>query len=226
MFVMSTAALPRLAPDREHILFPSKIPTEVKSLINGSKTLEKPLSRKLIKLALGHLQGTMTPNECETMFKNICNAKGLSTEEEVEDLSLQYAGMLTLLRQAFRLNQKKLKQENLLGDLKHIGFPEDQAADICKVITGPARPDIDARLLSNSPSLPTLSDLKWRVDVSISTNWLSRVLEPAVLMEAEASSGRKERFHIPIQQFHQLRFTVAHLLHQMETMEASPVFKK
>ncbi|XP_042879842.1 COMM domain-containing protein 5-like [Penaeus japonicus] len=211
------------------ILFPARVPPEVHTLMKAANKMEKPLFRKIIKLALGYLQGTLTPEECETNMKQLCEFSSPSvpvTEETVMNISIQYAGIITLLRTALRMNTVTTRQDMLAVDLKNLGLPEEFASDVCKVVYGPARPDIDSQLIASSPSLPHLVKLEWRVEVTISTSWLSRVLEPVVMMRMSTSDGALHTFQVPLSKFHQLRFTVANLLQQMGALKDSPLCKK
>ena len=69
-------------------------------------------------------------------------------------------------------------------------------------------------------SLPTLSALRWRLDVTISTSALHRVLRPALTMQATLSDGSTYAFHVSKQRFNELRYTAAKLLKDMQTVEA------
>ncbi|XP_047499872.1 COMM domain-containing protein 5-like [Penaeus chinensis] len=209
------------------ILFPARVPPEVQTLTKAANKMDKPLFRKMIKLALGYLQGTLTPEECEASMQQLCESSSPSVNEEtVMNVSIQYAGVITLLRTALRINTVTTRQDMLAVDLKNLGLPEEFASDVCKVVYGPARPDIDSQLIAASPSLPHLSNLEWRVEVTISTSWLSRVLEPVVMMRISTSDGALHTFQVPLSKFHQLRFTVANLLRQMEALKESPLCKK
>jgi hypothetical protein len=61
----------------------------------------------------------------------------------------------------------------------------------------------------NRVRFPRLDALRWRVDVSISSSSLSRVMQPAILMEMTLGDGTIRTFEVPVDQFHDLRFNVA-----------------
>ncbi|KAJ1480011.1 hypothetical protein T484DRAFT_1812216 [Baffinella frigidus] len=46
------------------------------------------------------------------------------------------------------------------------------------------------------PRFPSVDGVRWRVDVTISTTALSRVLQPSVQMGLELSDGALERFEM------------------------------
>lgn len=73
---------------------------------------------------------------------------------------------------------------------------------------------------SKGASLPTLDSLRWRLDVTISTSSLHRVLRPQLTMQCALSDGSEHAFHISKQRFNELRYTAAKLLKDMEDVEA------
>ena len=56
---------------------------------------------------------------------------------------------------------------------------------------------------------------------------MSKVLEPVILMKITTDDGDIKDFEVPLSKFHQLRYTVADLLHRMKeirsTHEKKPV---
>ncbi|KAK8386720.1 hypothetical protein O3P69_017883 [Scylla paramamosain] len=186
--------------------------------------MDKAVFRRLIKIALGYLQGGGT--EQEAAITHLCGASQANTEEQVMSVCVQYSGVISLLRAVLRLNTTTTRQDAFVADLTALGLPGEFAVDVGRVVYGAARPDIDHQLVANSPSLPTLAHMSWRVDVTISTSWLSRVLEPVVVIRMKTSTGASHTFQVPLNKFHLLRFTVASLLHQMGMLQAAPICKK
>ncbi len=72
---------------------------------------------------------------------------------------------------------------------------------------------------------PTLEELKWRVDVTISSSSLSRVLKPTILMQTTTSDGKQKSFELSLDKFHELRYNVAKVLKDMEDLEKMPILK-
>ncbi|XP_063866593.1 COMM domain-containing protein 5-like [Scylla paramamosain] len=205
-------------------VFPARVPAEVKTLVKATHTMDKAVFRRLIKIALGYLQGGGT--EQEAAITHLCGASQANTEEQVMSVCVQYSGVISLLRAVLRLNTTTTRQDAFVADLTALGLPGEFAVDVGRVVYGAARPDIDHQLVANSPSLPTLAHMSWRVDVTISTSWLSRVLEPVVVIRMKTSTGASHTFQVPLNKFHLLRFTVASLLHQMGMLQAAPICKK
>lgn len=72
---------------------------------------------------------------------------------------------------------------------------------------------------------PTLDNFSWRVDVTISSNSLSRVLKPTILMTTVTSNGQKKTFEVSVEKFHELRYNVAKVLKEMEDLERLQILK-
>ena len=93
---------------------------------------------------------------------------------------------------------------------------------------------------------PTIKDLRWRVDVSISTSSMARTMNPLVvchitniiqtsfkssnnihkqLMEMTLSDGRVWTFEVPQDKFHELRYNVAKVLQEVEQLDKLPILK-
>ena len=88
-----------------------------------------------------------------------------------------------------------------------------------------SREAVQAVAQANKPAFPTLAQLRWRVDVAISTSSLSRVLRPTVLLQMTLSDGTIHLFEMPISQFHELRYSVAAVLKDMENINQKSIFK-
>eukprot|EP01038_Epipyxis_sp_PR26KG_P015097 gene15097-20314_t len=72
---------------------------------------------------------------------------------------------------------------------------------------------------------PTLTKLKWRIDVTISSGLLSRVMRPNILFQMILSDGSIKTFEVSIEQFNQLRYSVAKVLNDIQTLERHPMMR-
>lgn len=61
-------------------------------------------------------------------------------------------------------------------------------------------------------SYPRLESLDYRVDVTITTSEMDRVLKPTVLMRMVDDKGDIRTFEMNPEQFHKLRYSVARVL--------------
>jgi hypothetical protein len=93
-------------------------------------------------------------------------------------------------------------------------------------VYGAARTTIETKLEESRIRLPNLVDMKWRVDVAISTSELQRAMKPAVLIQMTLSDGTIETFEMPVEEFHKLRYNVSYVLKEMEDLEKRGVMQK
>ncbi|RXG51298.1 COMM domain-containing protein 5 [Armadillidium vulgare] len=145
--------------------------------------------------------------------------KQCSDDEDVLKLSIVYSGVVSLLRAVLKINMKTVRESTLQKDLIGLGIPEDLASDVCKIAFGPAHSNIMREIVANNPHLPKLEAFNWSVDVTLSNNWSSKVLEPLVNMTMKTTDGNIHKFEVPISSFHLLRHSIATVLRNMETLE-------
>eukprot|EP01040_Poterioochromonas_malhamensis_P003304 gene3304-3524_t len=70
-----------------------------------------------------------------------------------------------------------------------------------------------------------LEKIRWRIDVVISSGSLSRVMKPNILMQMIMKDGKVFTFEITFEQFSLLRYSVAKVLHDMQTLERHPIIR-
>ncbi|XP_030594546.1 COMM domain-containing protein 5 [Archocentrus centrarchus] len=194
-----------------------RIPPEVESLSKNLKDVDQELFRKILKAVVGALEG----KDCTEVMKSIAESSVIPQEK----LCHIVAGMHRLLSEAIRIPTAILKQETFKDDLRDLRIPEDFITDFSSVVFGNRRAALEATASQNDPHLPTLQELKWRVDVAISTSSLARALQPSVLMQMKLSDGRFHRFEVPVSKFQELRYNVALILKEMNDLEKRSILK-
>ncbi len=71
-----------------------------------------------------------------------------------------------------------------------------------------------------SVGYPSVVDLSWRVDVSLSTSRTNRVLRPYVLLRIETDAGKPPLiFEVPRDRFDELRYAVSRALNEVARLE-------
>ncbi|CAK6969324.1 COMM domain-containing protein 5 [Scomber scombrus] len=194
-----------------------RIPAEVESLSKNLKDVDQEMFRKILKAVVSALEG----KDCREVMKSIAESSVVPQER----LSHIVAGMYRLLSEAIRIPVSSLKQEAFKEDLREVRIPEDFITDFSSVVFGNRRAVLDAATSQNDPHLPTLDQLKWRVDVAISTSSLARALQPSVLMQMKLSDGSFHRFEVPVTKFQELRYNVAMILKEMNALEKRSILK-
>lgn len=196
-----------------------RVPTEIRTMAKKSAKMDKEVFIQLLKLVMQSLQTEVTYDS----FSDIVQSAGNNASEET--LGVIYTGLLSLIKCALRHSTTSLKQQHFKEDLEELGVSPEFHEDLASCVFGTKRPSVETRQIELRPRLPQLQQFKWRVDVAISTSVLNRVLEPSIIMEMTFSNGQTKTFEVPVSQFHQLRYSVAYVLKQMEDLEKRSILK-
>ncbi|KAM4663029.1 COMM domain-containing protein 5 [Discoglossus pictus] len=214
--VKSVHPYPSYNNDRTSFLG-ARVPSEVEAMARYLKDLDKDVFRKILKSVVGALEGRDSRESVRVIAEN--------TSISDEQLGFIISGAYTLLRVALRLPISTLKQEVFKEDLKELRIPEDFIGDFTNIVYGNRRPILEDAALKQGIRLPTVDDLRWRVDVAISTSSLSRALQPSILMQMKLTDGTSHRFEVPVAKFQELRYNVALILKEMNDLEKRSILK-
>eukprot|EP00002_Diphylleia_rotans_P032613 TRINITY_DN6862_c0_g6_i1.p1 TRINITY_DN6862_c0_g6~~TRINITY_DN6862_c0_g6_i1.p1 ORF type:complete len:198 (-),score=54.96 TRINITY_DN6862_c0_g6_i1:235-828(-) len=146
-------------------------------------------------------------------------AKDLALEQD--SVAILYTGLHAIVRAGIR---GRTKQDVLEGFLQELKVPAQFVPSIISAVVK-QRANIEAGAEENRLSLPTFDDLKWRIDVTISTGALTRVLSPSIMAQTTLSDGSIKSFTMTQEQFHALRFQVAKALKEMHEVSRQPILR-
>ena len=138
-----------------------------------------------------------------------------------DDVNVLFTGIHSIVVAAV---SSKEQTSTIVEDLKRMHVPPAVADDLGQVITK-SRAALEAAALRTRIGFPGLSKLRWRIDVTISSGSLSRVMRPSILMQMVLSDGRIRTFDVSVVQFNQLRYGAAKMLRDMHTLERHPVMR-
>ncbi|PSN56579.1 COMM domain-containing protein 5 [Blattella germanica] len=178
-----------------------QIPVAASILSKLSPDLRRNVFRSMIQLAVNSLEGREIP---EGALDGV-QVQGMSMSQLYES----YAGILSLIQAFLKLPQGFVNADHLKDDLKEVKFPEECTTDLISILYGPKRLALDERLSQNKFYFV-----------------LSRVLEPSIIFDMVLSNGQRKTFEVSISKFHQVRYNVASVLKEMETMEKKKLFKQ
>ena len=131
------------------------------------------------------------------------------------------SGVYDVTKTAIRM---KVHSSILADNLSRMSFPDSFSSALVAAVRA-QRPALEASALSRRVRLPTLRNLRWRVDVCISSGLLSRVMRPNILLQVTTSTGAIKTFEVGIEQFNQLRYGVAKVLHDMQMLDRHPIMR-
>mmetsp|Transcript_15633 Transcript_15633/g.35796 ORF Transcript_15633/g.35796 Transcript_15633/m.35796 type:complete len:263 (-) Transcript_15633:28-816(-) len=120
--------------------------------------------------------------------------------------------------------RSKAEEEKILQDLQSLSLSPEVSKDFVQALTR-ARTRILSGPQLSGPSFPVLDDMRWRVDVTISTTSLSRVMRPAILMQWTLSDGSIETFEMSVEKLQDLRYDVAKCLQGLKDLENTQLFR-
>lgn len=194
-----------------------RIPPEIESMSKNMKDLDQDTFRKLLKAVVAALEGKDSRDALKSVAKN--------SVIPPEKLTHIIAGMHRLLSEAIRVPTASLRQEAFKDDLRDLKIPEEFISDFSSVAFGSRRSVLEASAAQSDPRLPSLQELRWRVDVDISTGSVSRALQPSVLMQMRLSDHSVQQFQVPVSKFQELRYNVALILKEMNDLEKRSILK-
>ncbi len=104
------------------------------------------------------------------------------------------------------------------------GVADAVARDVAGAVRA-RRDALAAALAAAAPGHASLTRMRWRVDVAISSSSLNKVMRPCLLAEWSLSDGRMVTAEVPVERFHELRYATAKVLAEMGGVEGHPVLR-
>ncbi|XP_043268078.1 COMM domain-containing protein 5 [Venturia canescens] len=136
-----------------------------------------------------------------------------------------YAAILMIIRVHLRAPNNSIKNAEFKQCLQELKFENECIDDLCAVLYGHKRPAMLNSLSETTRMFPRVKKFLWRIDITISSSSLSRILKPVILMEWILSTGERKIFELSLAKFHLLRHTLASLLLKMQEMENTNMMK-
>ena len=111
------------------------------------------------------------------------------------------------------------------SSLSALGLDAAIISDIISVIKRGKGALLEAFSKDNPRFSQYVTNMRWRIDVTISSSSLNRVMRPSILMELTLNDGSVELFDVPLEEFHKLRYSCAKALSAMGAIESHPVLR-
>lgn len=192
----------------------SHIAAEIKEAVPLLHDLDQGAYRRILQSVVLFLQDSAGGEAAAAKLQDAAGDGGATVGKV-------FTGLLYLVRAAVR---NKTKLSVIQSDLTEMNLPPDCVKDFVTAIRS-SRFVLEDAAIDGSPGFPELEDLKWRIDVAISTSSLSRALQPSVLMQMTLSNGQIKTFEVPLDKFHELRYNTAKVLKEMTAVESHPVMR-
>ncbi|XP_014469193.1 PREDICTED: COMM domain-containing protein 5-like [Dinoponera quadriceps] len=192
----------------------SVLGSKTKYLMELKKTFARPLMQLAVKaIELEHIE--------EGVLERISKKYNIP-EDHIDEY---YFAILTILKTYLRLQCHILKPTEFKQCLEELRLAPDCIEDLSSVIYGPKQSYLLSGLIQRTKFNPQLISCRWRVDITISSNILNRVLEPNIIMEWIFNTGECVTFELSLAKFHQLRHTIATILVELQALERHNIFK-
>lgn len=192
--------------------FAPSIPEEVKAAVPLFHQFPAPLLKGIISKILEFIAA---PDSFT--FDPISLGNEVDQDEVATVMTATYITIRTAIR-------NKIKISNIKESLLAMHFPAEFTEGLCRAISK-SRMAVESAVVENRIAFPKLEKLKWRIDVVISSGVLTRVMRPNIMFQLVLQNGEVKTFEISIEQFNQLRYSVAKVLHDMQTLERHPIMK-
>jgi len=202
-----------------HLAVPDEVRAVVPLLHKESCSVD--MVRACIQQVVAYLKdnGVFEGAEGEEAYKKF--QRSVAGQNSGDDVNMLFTGIYSIITAAI---SSKEQTTTIVEDMKRMHLPPAVADDLGLVIHK-SRAALETAALRGRIGFPGLSKLRWRIDVTISSGSLSRVMRPSILMQMVLSDGRIRSFDVSVQQFNQLRFGVAKMLKDMQTLERHPVMR-
>ncbi|KOC67213.1 COMM domain-containing protein 5 [Habropoda laboriosa] len=183
----------------------------------GNKTkvlpeLKKVFVRPLIQIAVK----AINQEYIEDGILDRISQKYNVPEEIVDEY---YSVIFTILKIHLGTLSESVKPIEFKQVLEELRLSSECIDDLSTVVYSQKRPELMSGLIQKTKFYPHLISCKWRIDVTVSSSILNRVLEPHVIMEWTFNNGKRQIFELSLSKFHQLRHAIATILVEMQKVE-------
>lgn len=194
-----------------------KLPPNIIALKKIANRLDRGMFQRLVRMAVSQMEGKSLPPQ---LFISLVT-KGIP----LETVNIAYSGILRLIQLAYRWNPNSLTKEQFVSDISFLNLSKEMVEDLTSAVYGSRRAVVEDVLAKSKPRLPTVSEMKWKIDVTISTASLNRVLEPSISVQMTLDNGDVKHFEMTVERFQELRYSAANALREMEELEKKSILK-
>jgi len=166
--------------------------------------------RKLVAFAVKHLEQGSLPED--TRVKIV----------DDEAVLVYFTFALAVLQSALA---QHTKEATFQADLTKLQVKPEYVTELVNAYKM-RREVMGAAVAAKRVQLPTIVNVRWRVDVTISSTSLSRVFRPCVLLQLTLSDGSVQQCECSVEKFHELRYAVAKSLKQALDLSVHPTITR
>eukprot|EP01104_Vermistella_antarctica_P018075 TRINITY_DN6584_c0_g1_i1.p1 TRINITY_DN6584_c0_g1~~TRINITY_DN6584_c0_g1_i1.p1 ORF type:complete len:202 (-),score=46.88 TRINITY_DN6584_c0_g1_i1:91-696(-) len=195
-------------------LFPISVPAEVKAMVVAVKSVSGDDFKQTLRFTMEYLKGRELS---DVQFEKLIETTSLDEDK----VAIIFTGCFYVLRAALRA---RMKEAVLKASLEQIKMLSAHVTELVSTFSS-SRTLAENSVLAKSLRQPALESLRWRVDITISSGSMVRVMKPSILMEMTLTDGSVRTFEVSPDQFDVLRHNVAGVLKDIQDLEKAPVLK-
>ncbi|XP_053688543.1 COMM domain-containing protein 5 [Sabethes cyaneus] len=176
--------------------------------------------RTIVQLCINYIESKTCSKEIINRAVEKIAAANQDVPEHIYEL---FSAILLLIQMYLRYPKGIVKDDELKETLKELRFAEHCTEDLIKVLHN--HRDVlswNYREMRNLRSPP--KRMVWRINVNFVNR--STTPYPTVIIHIQKTDGEFQSFEINIAQFHRLRYNVALLLHELQSLDRRRSLKK
>ncbi|KAL5284957.1 COMMD5 family protein [Megaselia abdita] len=187
--------------------------------------LSKPVLRILIQVSVHYIESKnkkCSPEVLDMALKKLTHS-GCEIPKNFCEL---FAAILLIMQNFLRTPKGSVKDQELRECLRELKFTEDCIDDLSKVLHNHreslTKNFCEAKCLRSPPK-----KIQWRLNVSLGESGLTKFKQqPTIILHFQVKDGEFRTLELPLAMFHKIRYNIALLLHEMQTLEKKLALKK
>jgi len=229
--------------------FGTKPPSEVSQTVVIVNSIDQPIFRRVLQFVVEYMKGTELTEQHWTKFKQT-----VTDTKIISKLPILFSGLFTILKTAIRskidvstfkndlttlsipqefVNDLILALQNSPGRNVQSSSSSSSSSSSNQLLKSSSLSNVKSNIsLSKSTRNivcvgTSILKIEWRVDVSVMTSWTRRLVRtsPSILIKITSRDGKIHQFEMTVNKFHQLRYSTARLMKEIQSIESLPILK-
>lgn len=194
----------------------------VKPYIKYVPQLSKPVLRVLIQVSVHYIESRKCSPEVLDLALTKLTHSGCEIPENFCEL---FAAILQIMQIFLRTPKGSVKDDELRQCLRELKFTEECIDDISKVLHNHrdslTKNFYEVKCLRSPPKR-----MQWRINISLGDCGITQLSQPTIIIHFQTPNGECRTLEFPVAMFHRLRYNIALLLKEMQSLENRALMKK
>ncbi|XP_017858783.1 PREDICTED: COMM domain-containing protein 5 [Drosophila arizonae] len=184
--------------------------------------LSKSTLRVLIQVSVHYIETKKSsPDVLELAINKLKNAG-----HEVPKNFCELFTMVLLIMQIYLRCPKGVVKEQELRQclIDDLCFTDACADDLTKVLIN-HRTTLSRNFAETKMERPKMLDMQWRINISLGST-MAQLDKPTIVLHFKLNNGEHRTLELPLSMFQRLRFNVATMLSELQSLQNRPVLKQ